>query len=511
MTQAAVPAPRASLRGIALIVSVILAGTIYEINITIATVALPHMQGAFAATHDQISWVVTSFVLGMTMVLACSGWLADRFGRKRIFLIGTIGFTLASLLCGTATSVEEAVLWRLLQGGFGAPLVPISQAMTLDAFPKEHHGTALTIWGIATMIGPAMGPTVGGLLVEHYSWPWTFYFGVPFGIIAAIGVWLLVEEDTPLASRPMDWIGFTAIITVVAMLQFILNRGERLDWFASAEIIVATAVTIAALYIFVIHSTLARHPFLEPAMFRDRNFAIGLPLTFVWGFVLYGNIVLTSLMLQELRGFPVVTLGLVMSPRGIGVMVGMVIGNLLITRLNPRIILSMGLGMIALSSWVMSGWSNQVEPFAVIWTGFLQGVGTGCGFIPLFAMMFATLNTKLRTEGIMLFNLMLFTGISCGIAVAVSVLTRSTSINHATLMEHISRYNDLLSQPRAAGAWDTGTRGGLASIEAEVTRQATMIGYLNNFTFIAYLTLAAVPCAFLFRRVRDQAPAPGMH
>lgn len=511
MTQAAVQAPRASLRGIAVMVSVILAGTVYEINITIVTVALPYMQGTFAATHDQISWVVTSFVLGMTMVLACSGWLADRFGRKRVFLIGTIGFTLASLLCASATTVEEAVLWRLLQGGFGAPLMPISQAMTLDAFPKEQHGTANTIWGIATMIGPALGPTIGGLLVEHYSWPWTFYFGVPFGAIAALGVWLLVTEEPHRANRPMDWLGFATLIVVVGMLQFILNRGERLDWFESTEIIVATAATAASLYIFVVHSALARHPFLEPAMFRDRNFVIGLSLTFVWGFVLHGNIVLASLMLQELRGFPVVTLGMVMSPRGLGVMAGMVIGNFLLKRLDPRAILCLGFGMIALSSWVMSGWTDQVEGFDVLWTGFLQGTGTGVGFIPLFAMMFATLDARHRTEGIMVFNLVLFTGISCGIAVAVSVLTRSTNINHATLVEHISRYNDLLNQPRTAGAWDTATRGGLATIEAEVTRQATMIGYLNNFTFIACLAATAIPFVFLFRRVRDGATTAGAH
>lgn len=511
MTQAAVTAPRASLRGIAVMVSVILAGTVYEINITIVTVALPYMQGTFAATHDQISWVVTSFVLGMTMVLACSGWLADRFGRKRVFLVGTIGFTLASLLCASATSVEEAVLWRLLQGGFGAPLMPISQAMTLDAFPKEQHGTANTIWGIATMIGPALGPTIGGLLVEYHSWPWTFYFGVPFGALAALGVWVLVQEEPHRADRPMDWLGFATLVLVVGMLQFILNRGERLDWFESTEIIVASALTGASLYIFIVHSALARHPFLEPAMFRDRNFSIGLALTFVWGFVLHGNIVLASLMLQELRGFPVITLGLVLSPRGIGVMVGMVIGNFLLKRADPRLILCCGFGMIALSSWLMAGWNNEVEGFDVLWTGFLQGTGTGVGFIPLFAMMFATLDARHRTEGIMVFNLLLFTGISCGIAAAVSVLTRSTSINHATLAEHISRYNEALGPGRATGGWSIGSRGSLASVEAEVTRQATMIGYLNNFTFVAYLALAALPFAFLFRRVRDGAPVAAGH
>lgn len=510
MTQAAVPAQHASLRAIAVMVSVILAGTVYEINITIATVALPHMQGAFAATHDQISWVVTSFVLGMTMMLACAGWLADRFGRKRVFLLGTIGFTVASLLCGTASSVEEAVLWRLLQGAFGAPLMPISQAMTLDAFPKEQHGTANTIWGIATMIGPAMGPTIGGLLVEHHSWPWTFYFGIPFGIVATLGVWLLVKEEPHRADRPMDWLGFASLVVVVGTLQLILNRGERLDWFDSTEIIAAAAVTAFSLYVFVIHSAMARHPFLEPAMFRDRNFVIGLSLTFIWGFVLHGNIVLVSLMLQELRGFPVVTLGMVMSPRGLGVMAGMVIGNFLLKRIDPRITLSGGFGMIALSSWAMSGWTNQVEGIDVLWTGFLQGMGTGMGFIPLFAMMFATLDGRHRTEGITVFNLLLFTGISCGIAVAVSVLTRSANINHATLTEHVSRYNDLLSQSRT-GAWDAGTLSGLANIEAEITRQATMIGYLNNFTFVAALALLATPFVFLFRRVRDSAPTAGMH
>ena len=477
---------------------IMIASTTYELNITSVAVALPRMQGTFSATHDQVSWVVTSFIVGMITMLACAGWLAERFGRKRIFLLSTIGFTFVSLMCGLSSSVEEEVLWRFLQGALGGPLMPLSQSICLDLFPKERHGKANAIWGMATMVGPAMGPVLGGFIVEHYTWPWIFYIVVPLGAASAIGIALFAEETKRRPDRHLDWTGLVALTIAVSMFQFILNRGERLDWFEATEIVVAVSIAVVALYVFLVHSATTARPFLEPNLFRDRNYTVGIFISFAWGFLLHGNLVLVSLLMQELRGLPVFTLGLILSPRGFGVMAGMWIANAFLRHFDARVVLLVGVFLLAVTAWDMSHWTPDVTEWDVIWTGALQGIGTGMSSIPLTLMTFATLDRRYRTEGLAFFNVLLFSGISSGIAVAVNILTRSTNINHATLTEHISRMNEMVRHP-AAGALDLGSLGGLAAIEGEITRQATMIGYLNNFHLITLLSVAIMPLILLFR------------
>ena len=275
------------------------------------------------------------------------------------------------------------------------------------------------------------------------------------------------------------------------------------------EIVIASIVVALCLYLFVVHSATTRHPFLEPQMFRDRNTVIGLAISFVWGFVLHGNLVLISLLMQELRGFPVMTLGLMMSPRGFGVMVGMLVAGQLVRHMDPRVLLGCGLSTLGLSAWAMSQWTADVSAWDVLWTGGLQGIGTGLGFVPLSTMTFSTLDARYRTEGLTLFNLVLFSGISSGIAVAVNILTRSININHATLSEYVSPFNELLRLPGAAGLLGHAQRSGLAALDWEISRQATMIGYLNNFHLVALLSLLVVPLAFMFRRTRGAAGSGG--
>jgi DHA2 family multidrug resistance protein len=501
MSTAVLDAAPTGFRRVAVMVATVMAATVYEINISSVTVALPHMQGTFAATHDQVSWVVTAFIVGMTVMFACAGWLADRFGRKRVFVACTAGFTAASFLCGMATSIEQEVLWRFLQGALGAPLMPLSQAIVLDSFPRERHGMANAIWGIAVMVGPASGPALGGLIVEYYAWPWTFFVNVPFGVVATIATWVLLVDSGARTDRRMDWLGLITLVTAVGALQLVLNRGERLDWFDSREIVIAAIVVGLSMYLFVVNSMTTRHPFLEPQMFRDRNAVIGLMISFVWGFVLHGNLVLISLLMQELRGYPVMTLGLIMSPRGFGVMIGMLIAGQIVRHMDPRVLLGCGLSILGLSAWAMSQWTADVSSWDVLWTGGLQGIGTGLGFVPLSTMTFSTLDARYRTEGLTLFNLILFSGISSGIAVAVNILTRSININHATLSEYVSPFNELMRQPGSGGAWDPTRLSGLAALESEISRQATMIGYLNNFHLIALLSILVIPLAFMFRRI----------
>ncbi len=492
-------------RRFVILLPVMLASTTYELNITSVSVALPQMQGTFSATHDQVSWVVTSFIVGMITMLACAGWLADKFGRKRIFVLSTIGFTFVSFMCGVSTTVEEEVLWRFLQGALGAPLMPLSQSICLDLFPKEKHGIANAIWGVGVMVGPALGPALGGFIVEYSSWPWIFHIVVPLGTLAAITTAVFLADSPHRANRRMDWVGLIALTVAVATFQFMLNRGERLDWFDSSEIVVAAIVTIGALYVFVVHSATTAHPFLEPALFRDRNYTVGTFISFVWGFLLHGNLVLVALMMQELRGMPVMTLGLIMSPRGFGVMIGMWLSNALLRFLESRVVLMFGFLFLAVTAFAMSLWNANVSEWDVIWTGTLQGVGTGMSSIPLTLMTFATLDSRYRTEGLTFFNVVLFSGISAGIAIAINILTRSTSISHANLSEHISRLNEIARQ--FGVSMDTAV--GRATLETIVTREAAMIAYLNNFLLIALLSILVVPVVFLFRRSLARASGVG--
>ena len=498
------PASSAFQRAMAL-VFVVLSATVFEIHLTNVAVVLPHMQGTFSATHDQISWVVTSFFVGMTLSFACSGWAADRFGRKRVFLVASACYTVATLFCGLATGLAEEVFWRFALGAFGGALMPLSQAIVLDTFPRRQMGMANAIWGIGVMVGPAMGPTIGGYITEHLTWPWIFFGVVPFAVIALIGSWVFVRETESRPERPFDLIGFTALVIGLVAAQLIINRGERLDWFESPEIIIEAAAAAGPFYVLVVHSMTTKAPFFELALFRDRNAATGLFLVVIWGFMLHSTVVLLSLMMQELRGFPAATIGLLLSPRGFGVMAGMFLAGWAVRYLDPRHMIAFGLLCLAVTGWAMSKWTLQVGAWEVVWTSSLQGFGTGFSFVPLNTKTFSTLARRFRTEGLTLFNLLLFSGIGAGIAVAVNVLTRSATINRANLTEYVTPYNQALRGPLVPDFWDPSSSAGLAAFEVEITRQANMIGYLNNFRLVAILALLALPLVYLFSPGRIEA------
>ena len=483
-----------------ILVVVMLAAAVYEINLTNATVALPYMQGTFSATQDQISWVMTAFIVGMTAGFAWAGWCAERFGRKQFLMISLILYTVSSAFCGAATGLNEEVAWRFAQGAAGSPLMPLSQAIVLDNFPRRRHGTANVIWGMAIMLGPVSGPVVGGYLTEFYGWPWIFYFNVPLGLLIIPLCWFLVPADRPKPDRHFDWLGFASLIAAAAAIQLVLNRGGRLDWFGSTEIVIESAVAVLALYVFVVHSVTTRRPFLELAIFRDRNMATGLILVMVWGFLLHGAMVLLSLMMQDLRGYPVLTLGLVLAPRSIGVMLGMFVAGRLVRHLDPRYVMAFELSCMAVSAWAMSLWNANVTSWEVIWTGTLQGFSTGCGFIPLAVMTYSTIDRRYRTEAITFFNLLLFASIGAGIAVAINIMIRSTTIVHATLVEHVTPFNELFRYFSMPSLWDPTSAAGLAALDSEITRQAAMVGYLNYFHLVAIMAALSVPLAFLFTR-----------
>ena len=390
-------------RGLVLI-SVILATTLYATTLTIANVALPQMQGDLSASIDQIAWVLTFNIVATAIATPPTGWLAARLGRKRLLLGAIAGFTMSTLLCGFATSLPELIIWRTCQGLFGAPLVPLSQAITLDTFPREQHGTATALWGLGVMLGPILGPTVGGYMTELYDWRWVFFVVAPFGIIALLGCMAFVPEANRDPNRRLDWLGFIALSVAVAATQLMFDRGQRADWFESNEIVLWAVIAVLGFYLFIVHSLTAEHPFFDLHLFLDRNFVVGLLLMMVFGLLVFVPMVLIPTMLERLRGFPVLMIGLLLAPRGLGTMLAMIVCGRLVTRIDPRLLLAFGFLGQGVSTWMMSGFNLETGPSEVFWAALLQGFGVGMMFVPLTVLTFATLPPVMRTDASALFH-----------------------------------------------------------------------------------------------------------
>ena len=354
--------------------TVMLATIMQALDTTIANVALPHMQGSVGATQDQISWVLTSYIVASAIFMPLTGFLSGRFGRKRIFIASVVGFTLTSMLCGAAQSLGQIVAFRFLQGVFGASLVPLSQAVMLDSYPREKHGSAMALWGVGVMIGPILGPSLGGWLTEYYSWRWVFYINLPFGVLAWLGLSAFLQESPLDRQRRFDLPGFALLSLGIGALQMMLDRGESLDWFASAEVVTEAVLCVLALYLFTVHIFTHEHPFIEPGLLRDRNFALGLVFIFVVGIILLATMALLPPFLQGLMGYPIIDIGLLLAPRGLGTMAAMMVVGRLSGKVDPRALILLGLGLISLSLWRMSLFSLDTRGPDIVGTGIIQGV-----------------------------------------------------------------------------------------------------------------------------------------
>ena len=498
-----IDAPRRTL----ITVSVMLASIMSALDTTIANVALPRIQGSVSATQDQMAWVLTSYIVAAAIMTPLSGWLAGQVGRKKVFLYSVAGFTVASMLCGVAQSLPQIVLARLIQGLFGAALIPLSQAVLLDINPPARHARAMAVWVMGATLGPIIGPALGGWLTENYNWRWVFYINVPFGILAFLGILSFLPEAAIRKSR-FDFFGFAALSVAIASLQIMLDRGQLKDWFSSPEIWIEAIVAAVAFYWFIIHMlTTTEQRFVSPSLFKDRNFLTGNVFIFLVGAVLYATLALLPPLLQDLLNYPVVTTGLVTAPRGAGTLAAMFIVGRLMGKIDIRLIIGTGFVMAAVSSWQMTGFDVLMDSSMVVWSGILQGLGTGFVYVPLAAAAFATLTPALRNEGTAIFSLTRNLGSSIGISVVNTLLTRNTQIMHATLGEHVSRYNPVLrAQMPSGGSPSLHT---LAGLNATVTEQAAMIAYNNDFKLMMLLSLAAVPLVFLLRK--GGAPAEPIH
>ena len=488
-------------------VMIMLATIMQVLDTTIANVALPSMTGDLGASQDTITWVLTSYIVAMAIMTPVTGWLSDQIGKRELFLISIVGFVAASLLCGIAWNLSAMVAFRVAQGIFGAAIVPLSQTFLLDINPREKAGSAMAMWGAGIMVGPIIGPTLGGWLTESYNWRWCFLINLPVGIIATIGCAAYLPSSVRRIRR-FDFFGFGMLSLGIGALQLMMDRGGELDWFASPEIVLYLMLTIAGFWIFVIHILGSERPFLEPGMFRDRNFVTGLVFIFVVGIILLSSLALLPPMLGRIFGYPVITTGLVMGPRGVGTMASMIVVGRLVRTVDARVLVVTGLLLTAASLYFMTGFSPQMGSGPVIWTGVLQGLGLGLVFVPLSTIAFSTIEARYRADATALFSLVRNIGSSIGISIVSVLLARNIQVNHVELGALVNPFNPVVRQ--AVPAAVSGDMTALSQLDGLVNIQAAMVSYLDDFKLMMIVTLCALPLAFILRKpgaVRGSAPA----
>ena len=483
-----------------------LANIMQGVDNTIANVALPHIQGSLSASQDQIAWVLTSYIVTAAITMPLTGWLAGRLGIKFVFLFSVAGFTIASALCGAATSLEQLVLFRALQGVCGAGLIPLSQATLLQINPPERHGHAMAVYGIGTIMGPISGPLLGGWLTENYSWRWIFYINLPIGIVAALGIMVFIRHNRNVHREPFDIFGFLALSVAVGGLQLMLDRGELKDWFHSSEIWIEATITALGFYLFAVHTaTTGERSFLNRDLLKSPNFVAGTMLMFSVGAIMTGTLALLPSMLQQLMNYPVFTTGLVTAPRAFGTMVAMFAVARVINKVDNRLIILFGFLLTAFAMWQMTGFSLLMDPQPIIVTGLIQGFGLGCTFVPLNIMALSTLPRHIMTQATAIRSLMRNLGGSVGISILIATLTENTQTIHSRLIETLRPDNPLLHTPVFGPAYSLTAPNGIAALNAEVTRQAAMIAYINDFKMMMLMALCSLPLLLL---LRDKQRAP---
>jgi DHA2 family multidrug resistance protein len=491
------PAPA---RSLALLASAsVLATMLYTIDSTIVNVALPHMEGSLQATQDQAAWILTAYIVVSAIATPLAGWLGSRFGLRRVLLVSIVGFTAGSVLCGLANGLAAMVAFRMIQGAFGAALVPLSQIVLLQEFPRESQARVTALWGIAVMVGPIIGPTLGGWLTDAYSWRWAFYINLPIGVFAWIALAVSMPKDHAASNRPFDMKGFILLSMAIGLFQLMLDRGETSDWFSSTEIVAEAFFAAVALYTFVAHSLTTRQPFVDMHLFRDRNFSIALIIQLAIGMFALAPSVLLPNFLQQLQGYTPAQAGVLMASRGAASMVAMFAASRVSARMEPRSMIMIGLVAVSGSMWMMASFSVDTPARDVVVAGLCQGFGIPLCFLPMMIVAFATLPDSSRTEAGALLTLSRNIGGSAGISIVVALLSRSAQVNQSYLTEHFTAYStDRLQRLGGAPGPDTAT----IAVLGEIGRQALAIAYSNDFYLLAACTLGCIPIVLLLRRGR---------
>ena len=497
MTAAHFASMSPKLRRMLITVCAMTATIMQALDTTIANVALPYMQGSLSASLDQINWVLTSYIVAAAIMTAPVGWMADRFGRKKLFIICVAGFTIASFLCALAQNIEQIVLFRLLQGMAGAALVPLSQSTLLDAYSVEERGSAMAIWGVGVMLGPIMGPTLGAWLTDNYSWHWVFLINLPIGVITVIGMTLFMEETNKHEHLRFDWFGFVALAIGIGSLQMLLDRGEQVGWFGASEIRIEAIIGVVGFYYFFAHSLTTPEPFVRFELFRDRNFVSGVVFMVVIGVVLFGTMALVTPFMQNLLGFPIQTAGFLLGSRGVGTLLTMMVAPRLMRLIETRYLILLGLLLTGGTLYFFTGFSLDTTQFTIVVSSIAQGVGLGLLFVPITTAAFLTLPGHLRNSGTSILTLVRNIGSSVGISMVIANLTSKTTEMHATITEQVTPFNQPLQMPDVSSILNIHTDLGRALRDMIVTQQAALIAYLNDFKLLMLLTLAVIPLIFI--------------
>lgn len=482
-----------------------LATLVQVLDMTIANVALPHMQAALGANQDSVTWVLTSYIVASAIAIPATGWLSDRLGRRMLYLISVAGFTLTSALCGLAANLDSLVLFRVLQGLSGAFLSPLGQTVMLDSSPPEKRGQAMAIYGMGVMIGPILGPVLGGFLTENMNWRWVFFVNVPLGFFAFLGLFLFLP-DVKRPPRPLDVLGLVLLSTGLASLQLILDRGQHVDWFNSVEIWLETGIAISALWMFVVHTLTGRTPLYPLAMLRDRNLLIGALLMAMVGLVLTAAMSLLPMMLQGLMNYPVLDAGIMMAVRGIGVFIMMAVIGRLITAVNIKLCILTGFAIICLTFWMTTGWTLEVGRTDMALNGLIQGLGIGMLFVPISLVTFSSLPPEFRTDAAGILNLARSVGSSAGISLVITMLARNSATSHEDIVAHLTPYS-LYVDPSMFSLPGDAVTTALTVLNAEVTRQALMVSFLDDFYLMMILTILVMPLVLLIRPSRNEPPS----
>ena len=470
---------------------------LFGLTATSVTVILPQLKGALSATQEQISWVLTFNLVATAIATPLTGWLAAKLGWRTLMACSVTGFTLTSVLCGLVDLLEGLLALRVVQGAFGAPIFPMGQTILLSSFHRSQHPFIIMMWGVGGVMGPIIGPTFGGLVTDLLSWRWTFFLILPLGLVALTCVLAALGDQEKGTARRFDHVGFIFIAIAIAAAQLLFDRGQRNDWFDSAETNIEAGLAVLFFTMFAIHSATSRAPLFDPATFRDRNFAVGTALALIMGMLQYGPMVLFPPLLQELQGYPEALIGYLIASRGPGNLGSFLIVAQL-TRLSPRLCLALGLSIQAVAGLWMGSFDINLTSDDVMWSNMLHGFGFGLSYTPMAVLAFSTMRTRYLTQGNAIFALIRMLGSSVFVSLILVVFAHSVAEANLNLASSITVFSRDLIAPWATALGHHGDSYVKARLAAEIQRQASMVGYINAFHLMTLVPLLTAPLAFLF-------------
>ena len=489
-------------RQVMLLVSLSLGTLVFGMAMTVVNVILPQIQGSLSATQDQVAWVVTFHIIAVAIATPLTGWISGKLGRRRFMTLSIAGFTFTTVLCGASGSLPELVIWRVAQGVFGAPMFPLVQAILLDVFPRRQHAFVITSWGLVAVWGSVIGAVFGGYVGEAINWRWAFYLIAPIGIVSWFGCSIFLTEAWRGRAKRLDWVGFLSLILAIGAFQLMLDRGLRLDWFESPEIIFEAAVAGLAFYVFIVHSLTSPNPFLNLRLLLNRNFTLGLIFGFLFGTLFITPMVLFPPLLQDLRDFPESTIGMLLSARGLGNWVSFAV-VVPLTKFSPRLAVGVGFACHVVAGLGMAHLDMNLTLWDVFWTNFVQGFALGIIYVPVTVIAFSSLSNQDFAEGSAIFHMLRNVGSSIFISISVTLVITSTAVNYAGLTEFGTMFNELLRYPGIAGLWNIDNQQSLVSLSGEMYRQGAMVGYINAFYLYTFTALLAFPLLLLVKTGND--------